>query len=139
MINRTKGLVLALFAAYWLIVVVVLVTARGVYDQQFPVKLSGDRRPAEIGAVLVLTALFGVLSAGIIRDWRWTFWLILVVFMAGLLRAPISALQLTGALPAQGPTWFVALQVVVGLVQFVIGLVMFAGYRRAGIWANSDC
>lgn len=137
MINRTKGLVLALFAAYWLIVVVVLVTARDVYDQQFPVKLSGDRRPAEIGVLLVLTALFGVLSTGIIRNWRWTFWLILVAFMAGILRAPISALQLTGAVPAQGPAWFVVLQVVVGLVQFVIGLAMFAGYRKAGIWGGA--
>lgn len=32
MINRTKGLVLAVFGAYWLIVVVVLVTTRDVYD-----------------------------------------------------------------------------------------------------------
>ena len=136
MINRIKGLVLALFAAYWLIVVVVLVTARDVYDQQFPVKFKGDLRPAEIGVLLVLTALFGVLSAGIIRNWRWTFWLILVAFMAGILRAPISALQLTEAVPAQGPAWFVVLQVVVGLVQFVIGLAMLAGYRRAGIWGE---
>jgi len=135
-INRTKGLVLALFAAYWLVVVVVLVTARDVYDQQLPVNLSGDRRPAEIAALLVLTALFGVLSTGIIRNWRWTFWLILVAFMAGILRAPISALQLTGAVPAQGPAWFVVLQVVVGLVQFVIGLGMFTGYRRSGLWGE---
>ena len=137
MINRTKGLVLALFAAYWLVVVVVLVTARDVYDQQLPVNLSGDRRPAEIAALLVLTALFGVLSTGIIRNWRWTFWLILVAFMAGILRAPIAALQLTGAVPAQGPAWFIALQVVVGLVQFVIGLAMFAGNCTAGIWGIS--
>ena len=41
-------------------------------------KVSGDRRPAEIGALLVLTAVFGLLSTGIIRNWRWTFWLILV-------------------------------------------------------------
>ncbi|HKF17324.1 MAG TPA: hypothetical protein VKF14_09080 [Candidatus Dormibacteraeota bacterium] len=136
MINRTKGLVLALFAAYWLVVVVVLVTARDVYDQQLPVNLSGDRRPAEIAALLVLTALFGVLSTGIIRNWRWTFWLILVAFMAGILRAPISALQLTGAVPAQGPAWFLVLQVVVGLVQFIIGVAMFAGYRKAGIWGE---
>ena len=136
MINRTKELVLALFAAYWLIVVVVLVAARDVYDQQFPVKLSGDRRPAEIVVLLVLTALFGVLSTGIILNWRWTFWLILVAFMAGIFRAPISALQLTGAVPAQGPAWFVVLQVVVGLVQFVIGLAMFTGYRRSGLWGE---
>ena len=51
--------------------------------------------------------------------------------MAGILRAPISALQLTRAVPAQGPVGFVVLQVVVGLVQFAIGLAMFAGPRSS--------
>jgi hypothetical protein len=51
------------------------------------------------------------MSTGVILNWRWTFWLILVAFMAGILRAPISALQLTGAVAAQGPAWFVVLQV----------------------------
>lgn len=56
-----------------------------------------------------------MLSTGVVRGWRWTFWLILVAFLAGLLRVPASALQLTGNLPAQGPTWYVVLQAVVGL------------------------
>lgn len=111
MINRTKGLVLALFAAYWLVVVVVLVTARDVYDQQLPVKLSGDRRPAEIGALLVLTELFGLLSAGIIRNWA-------LDLLAGpgrldgrhLARADFCTTT-HWAVPAQGPAWFLVLQV----------------------------
>lgn len=48
--NRTKALVLALFAAYWAIVVVILVTARQVYDQA--ARLQTDQRPAEIGVLL---------------------------------------------------------------------------------------
>jgi len=136
--NRTKASVLALFAVYWVIVVVILAAARDVYDGQLPqaVRPSGDRRPAEIGTLLVLTALFAVLSTGVIRGWRWTFWLILVVFMAGILHAPASALQLAGIVPRQGPAWYVALQAAVGLIQFVIALAMLAGYRKAGVWGT---
>jgi hypothetical protein len=134
--NRTKALVLSLFATYWVIVVVLLVAARDVYDGQLAqaVRLSGDPRPAEIGVLLALTVLFAVLSIGIIRNWRWTFWLILVVFLAGVLRLPAAALQLVGTLPRQGPGWYIALQAVVGLIQFGIALAMLSGYRKVGVW-----
>jgi hypothetical protein len=134
--NRTKALVLALFAAYWIIVVVILVAARTVYDGLLAqaVRLSGNQRPAEIGALLVLTVLLAVLSTGVIRNWRWTFWLILIAFLAGILRLPASALQLAGIVPSQGPAWYVVLQAVLGLIQFVIALAMLAGYHKAGIW-----
>ena len=74
-LNRTKALVLALFAVYWITVVVILVAARNVYDSLLPQTLrpAGDQRPAEIYTLLVVTALFVVLSTGVIRGWRWTF------------------------------------------------------------------
>jgi hypothetical protein len=139
MINRTKALVLALFAAYWLTVVTILVAARDVYDQVLDQTIrvpAGDQRLAEIAVLLVLTALLGLLSTGVIRGWRWTFWLILVVFMAGILHVLVSALQLVGAMAKEGPGWYVLLQLVVGLIQFVIALAMLAGYRRAGLWGT---
>jgi hypothetical protein len=117
-------------------VVVILAAARDVYDGQLPqaVRLSGNQGPAEIGTLLALTALFAVLSTGVIRGWRWTFWLILVVFLAGLLRVLASALQLALIVPSQDPAWSVVLQAVVYLIQFVIALAMLAGYRKAGVW-----
>ena len=136
--NRTKALVLALFAVYWVVVVVILAAAREVYDSLLPqaVRLSGNQRPAEIGTLLVLTALFAVLSTGVIRGWRWTFWLILVVFLAGIVRVPAAALQLAGIVPHQGPAWYVVLQAVVGLIQFVIALAMLASYHKSGVWGS---
>ena len=105
--NRTKALVLGLFAVYWAFVVVLLVAARNVYDGLLPQEVTrlGGQRPAEIGTLLVATALFAVLSTGVIRNWRWTFWLILVVFLAGIVRVPTSALQLAGIVPSQDPAW----------------------------------
>ena len=93
-----------------------------------------NQRPVEIGTLLVLTALFAVLSNGVIRSWRWTFWLILVVFLAGVVRVLTSALQLAGIVPSRDPAWFVVLEVVVGLIQFVIAVTMLASYRKAGVW-----
>ena len=90
----------------------------------------------KIGVLLALTALFAVLSTGVIRSWRWTFWLILVVFLAGILRVPASALQIAGILPGQDPAWYVVLQAVVGLIQFVIALAMLAGFGGPAFGAH---
>jgi hypothetical protein len=135
--NRTKVFVLALFAGYWVFVVALLLAARGFYDSQLPqeLRLPGNNQlPGEIGTLLAVTALFAVLSIGVIRSWRWTFWLIVIVFLVNIVRVPAAALQLAGIVPSQGPVWDVALQVVVGLIQFVIALAMLAGYRKAGVW-----
>lgn len=134
--NLTKALVVALFAAYWVAVVVILVTARPVYDGLLAqaIRLPSNPRPLEIGTLLVLSGLLAVLSAGVIRGWRWMFWLILVAYLAGILRVPASALELAGIVPTQDPAWYVVLQAVVGVMQFVVALVMLAGYRKAGVW-----
>jgi hypothetical protein len=137
LVNRTKVLVLALFASYWVVLIVLLVAARGFYDSQLPqaLRLPGNnQRLVEIGTLLAATALFAVLSIGVIRGWRWTFWLILIVFLVGIVRVPAAALQLAGIVPRQGPVWDAVLQAVVGLIQFVIALAMLAGYRKAGVW-----
>src|SRR5215470_17920445 len=126
--NGTKVLVLTFFAAYWVMVVAMLLAARPLYDQIL--SLSGNQAQAEIPALVVLTALFGILSTGVIRGWRWTFWVILAVFLVGLPRALHSALQLTGIVPRHGPIWYVLLPGPIGLVQFCIAVVMLAGYRK---------
>ena len=136
-INRTKALVLALFALYWTAVVVILVAARDVYDQILnqagKLPISNQRLP-ELSVLLVLTALLLLLSAGVLRSWRWTFWLILTVFFAGILHVVISALAFIGVMPGQGPAWYVLFQAVIGIIQFGIALGMLVGYRKSGVW-----
>jgi hypothetical protein len=133
-INRTRAFVLALFGLYWLAVLVILLADRPVFDQVGGLPMHG--LAADIGAVLVLTLLLAVLSAGVVRGWRWTFWLILVVFMLGIRTVPVAVLELTGRLPQQGPTWYVLFGVVVGLAQLGIGVAMLAGWRRSGVWGD---
>jgi hypothetical protein len=133
-INRTQALVLGFVAVAWISLLVILAVAPEIYDQSLRLALV-DNRVADAVLLIALTAALVVLGIGVLRRWRWMFWLILVAFLAGVLRVPASALQLTGALPASGPAWYLLLQAAFGVAQFAIGLAMLAGYRRAGVWA----
>jgi asparagine N-glycosylation enzyme membrane subunit Stt3 len=134
--NRIKGLVLALFATYWVAVIVIWIAARPVFDQLGG--LPRGRVDLEAAEVLTLTALLMLLSVGIVRGWRWLFWLILLAFLAGILRVPAAALELAGKIPQQGPAWYVVLTAIVGTIQFVVALAMAAAYRRSGfVWGGA--
>jgi hypothetical protein len=131
-VNRTQALVLGFFAVALVSLLVILVAAPDVDDQAL--RLPDRSGVAEVAFLAVLTAFLGLLAVGVLRRWRWMFWLILVAFLAGVLRVPVAILQLTGVLAADVPTWYVAFQGVIGLAQVAIGLAMLAGHRRAGVW-----
>ncbi len=132
-INRTQGLVLVFFLLAWADVITILAVAPQVYDQTLR-QAPGSLRVAETVFVVALSVLIGVISVGVVRRWRWIFWLILAVFFLGVLRVPVTVLQFTGHIAASSPTWYVVLQGVVAVIQFAIALTMLAGYRRSGIW-----
>jgi hypothetical protein len=134
MVNRTQALVLGFFVVALGSLLVIRVAAPEVYDQAL--WLPEGSAAAEVAFLVVLTAFIGVLTVGVLRRWRWMFWLVLVAFLAGILRVPVAILQLTSVLAADVPAWYVIFQGVIGLVQVAIGLAMLAGYRRAGVWGS---
>jgi hypothetical protein len=117
----------------WVSLVVILVGAPGVYAETFS-RLPTDPHAAKAGFLALITALMGLLAIGVLRRWRWIFWLLTVAFLGGALHVPAALLELTGTLPTADPTWYVLLQAFVGLAQFALGPLMVAGYRREGIW-----
>ena len=131
MVNRTQGLVLGFFLVVWVSLLVIVVVAPEVYDQAL--RLPGGRG-AELTVLAALSAFIGLLAVGVVRRWRWMFWLILVAFLFGVLRVPVAVLQLTGVLAADTPAWYVLYQGLLGVTQFGIGLAMTVAYRRAGPW-----
>jgi hypothetical protein len=133
MVNRTQALVLGFFLMALSSLAVILAAAPEVYDQALRLPSDSPRWVA-LTFLAALAIFIGLLAIGVLRRWRWTFWLILVAFLAGVLRVPVAGLQLTGVLAADGPTWYVVFQGLLGVLQFAIGLAMVAGYRRAGIW-----
>jgi hypothetical protein len=134
-INRIQGLVLAFFLLAWATAITILAVAPQVYGQTLR-QTPGSLRLAEAVFVAALSALICLVSIGVVRRWRWIFWLILAVFFLGVLRGPVAVLQLSGRLAADSPTWYVVLQGVAGLIQFAIALTMLAGYRRSGVWGD---
>jgi hypothetical protein len=133
-VNRPQALVLGFFLVAWVGLLGLLAGAPDVFAQalRLPPGLGG--RGATGGFLAALSGFLLLLSVGVIRRWRWTFWLVLVAFLAGARRVPVAALALVGLVPAAAPSWYVALQGVLGLVQLGVGLVLLAGYRRAGLW-----
>ena len=137
MVNRTQSLVLGFFAFAWISLVIILLVEPEIYDGAM--KLPAGRHPvADLAFLGGITALIALLCVGVLRRWRWMFWLILAAFLiGGLLRMPASVLELAGVLAPAGPAWYVVFQALLGLVQVAIGLLMFSEYRRAGPWGGS--
>ena len=135
-VNRLQGLVLGFFLLAWGGLVALLATAPAVFAQalRLPPGVGGQGTTA--GFLVALSAFLVLLSVGVVRRWRWTFWLVLVAFLAGALRVPVAALELVGSRPAAAPGWYVALQGGLGLVQLALGLALHAAYRRAGVWGG---
>jgi cell division protein FtsW (lipid II flippase) len=134
MVNRTQALVLGFFVLAMTSLLVILAAAPEVYDQAL--RLPTGKRAVEIAFLAALLGFITLLSIGVLRRWRWAFWLILVAFLAGVLRVPVAILQLTEVLTADGPRWYVTFQGLLGVLQLAIGLAMVAGYRRAGVWGE---
>jgi hypothetical protein len=113
-----------------------LVAAPEVYDQALRLP-GGERKLPTLAFLTALSAFLVLLGVGVVRRWRWTFWLVLVAFLiGGVLRVPASILQLSGVLAAAFPAWYVLLQALIGVVQVAIGLLMVVSYRREGLWGN---
>jgi len=129
-INRTQALVLGFFVVVWATLVALFALAPEVYYRALKLSSAG----AGLLFLLGISAFIALLGIGVMRRWRWTFWLIAFAFLFGVLRIPASVLALEGVLPADGPTWYVLYQAFVGLVQFAIAVLMLVGYRRAGTW-----
>jgi len=133
-VNRTQGLVLGFFVFAWTAIVVLLAVSPAVRD----VTLRRLPWTGPLVIIVFVAALFGflsVLTLGVLRRWRWLFWLVLVAFAAGLARVPVAVLQLSGRMAPDGPDWYIGLQGLIGLIQVGIAVAMFAGYRRSGPWA----
>ena len=80
MVNRTQALVPGFLLLAWTSLLVILVAAPQVYDQALRLP-TGNRRTAELGFLAALTSVLALLAVGLVRRWRWTFWLILVAFL----------------------------------------------------------
>jgi hypothetical protein len=135
-LNRTQQLVLGFFVLAWFALIAILAAAPEVYEQLLHLP-GGEPKLPMLAFLIVLSTFLVLLGVGVVRRWRWTFWLVLVAFLiGGVLRVPASILQLREMLPTDFPAWYLMLQALIGVVQVAIGLLMVGGYRRDGVWGS---
>jgi hypothetical protein len=134
-VNRTQLLVLGVIVLAWLALVAILLVSPEIYDSSLGVGES-QRQLADLTFLVAVSGLLAFVGLAVVRRWRWAFWLIMVAFFAGLLRVPTAALGLTGYISTGDPTWYVLVQAVLGVIQFLIAGAMFIGYRRSGVWGE---
>ena len=98
---------------------------------------AADRRPLVVTVFLVAVVLWIVLlGVGIVRRWRWAFWLIVVAFTFSALQIPATVLELAGILTVGVPVWYSVLRALVAVIELGIGIWMLRLYRRYGVWAR---
>src|SRR5260370_35201825 len=114
---RLERAVIAFFILAALSLLVVYLADPAIYAQSLSLPSSpADRYPVPVTLFLVgILVLTTLLILGVVRHWRWVFWLMLVAFAGSALQIPVTLLQIIGLLPSPDPVWY-------GL--FVMGVAM---------------
>lgn len=135
--RRLEQALIAFFVLAALFVVVVYVAAPSTYTQALLLEPSPtDRYPFPATLFLVALLVFiTVVIIGVVRHWRWLFWLLLVAFGCMVLEIPATIFQLTGVVPNLFPAWYSLCRMGVAMIAVVIAVWMIQIYRRYGIWA----
>ena len=95
--------------------------------------LSRPAAPPFLAAILVFVA---VLAVGVLRRWRWVFWLVMVAFGMSIFAIPSIALQTAGVISPAIPLWYGLLRMLASALELPIAVWMFRLYRQSGVWGE---
>ena len=137
LLRRLERILIAFFLLAALFLLVVYVAAPSIYTQTLMLQPSlTDRYPLPLTLFLVAILVFiAILIVGVVRHWRWLFWLLLVAFGFSIFQIPVTILQLTGVMPDPFPVWYSLCRMGVAIIEVVIAVWMVRIYRRYGVWA----
>lgn len=136
--RRLQAGVIAFFGVVALSLVVIYALQPEIYVQALGTRAKAtDRHPliATLFCAAIL-AFIAVIVVGVLRKWRWLFWLLIVAFVASALQVPAGALQLIGVLPDPFPTWYTIYRSVIAAGEAVLGVWLLIVWRRWGVWAD---
>jgi hypothetical protein len=135
--RRLQAGVIAFFGVVALSLVVIYALQPEIYVQALGGRaMATDRHPltATLFCAAIL-AFIAVIILGVLRRWRWLYWLLIVAFVASALQVPAGALELTGVLPDPFPTWYTIYRSVIAVGEVALGIWMLLAWRRWGVWA----
>jgi hypothetical protein len=135
--QRLERVLIAFFVLATLFLLLVYFAAPSIYTKTLLLEPSAtDRYPLPATMFLVGIVVFiTILMVGVVRHWRWLFWLLLVAFGFMVLEIPATILQLTGVLPKLFPVWYSLCRMGVALITVGIAVWMVQIYRQHGVWA----
>jgi hypothetical protein len=133
-LSNSQLLVLGFLLLAWVSLIGILALAPEVYVVALRLPSGDKTHVAEMLFLGALSAFILLIAVGVVRRWRWIFWLLLLAFLSSVLRVPASLLELANWIPASGPIWYVIFQALIGVVQFAIGLHLVIEYRHYGVW-----
>jgi hypothetical protein len=84
--------------------------------------------------LLLVLGVIGLGALGVVRRWRWVWWLLLLAFTASALEIPAITLELAGVLPLAVPVWYAVLRMLVSAGLVVIAVWMWRVQRACGEW-----
>jgi cell division protein FtsW (lipid II flippase) len=134
---RLERAMIAFFVLAALSLLVVYVADPAIYAQSLSLASSpADRYPVPVTLFLVgILAMIALLILGIMRHWRWVFWLMLVAFAGSALHIPVTLVQIAGVLPTADPLWYDLFRMGVAVVELALAVWMIHIYRHQGVWA----
>ena len=135
--RRLERALIAFFVGCALFVIVLYVVVPSIYVTALMLPSSPtDRYPLPLTLfLLALLAFIAVVIVGVVRHWRWLFWLLLVAFGFSILAIPATILQLTGIIPDSYPAWYSLSRMGIALLEFGLAARMLQIYRQYGVWA----
>ena len=135
--RRLESVIIAFFVASVLFALGVYIVDPSIYTKTLLLVPSPtDRYPYPATLFLVCLVVFiAILSVGVVRRWRWLFWLLLVAFGSSVLQIPATILQLTGFLPDPNPVWYSLFRMGIAIIEMGIAVWMVQIYRHSGVWA----
>lgn len=132
---RLEMVMIAFFLLAALSLLVVYLADPSIYAQSLSLTSSpAHRYPVPVTLFLVgILAVIALLILGVVRHWRWVFWLMLAAFAGSALQIPVTLLQIAGVLPATDPLWYSLFRMGVAVGELALAVWMIHIYRHEGV------
>lgn len=135
--RRLEVAIITFFTLTLLSLLVVYAIDPSIYLQTLKLTSSpGDPYPWPATLFLICLVIFiSSMMIGVLRHWRWLFWLLLIAFSASILQFPAELLQISGVLPMTAPLWYSLFRLIVAAFEVGLAVWMIRVYRLKGVWA----
>lgn len=135
-VQRLSSALIAFFVLAALSALVVYIADPTIYSKVLMLKSTTvDRYPLPATLFLfALLILITVLIVGVLRHWRWLFWLLLIANGFSILEVPATILQLNGVIPNPYPAWYSLYRMSIAIIQVGIAIWMIRIFYQYGVW-----